>query len=469
MLVTYVFGPRLPASGRCITTKGELAKLAKGRAAAGRLRGRGVPGLLLEPPGPHLPPRRRADRSPPTRPTEHRRGPSRRLAARPERPRRPSRPPDDVHDDPPPSARRAPVPPPRRRQRRAATQHPLALAARPLPGRRWWSWPAPAGSRRSCSTSSCRRRRPLLQTSFVCAADVTEACGPDNAIATFSAEEDRVNVTPRRGARTSCSDAVLAAEDRDFFEHGGVDPVGIARAALQRHPGRRRPAGRLDHHPAVRQERLPDHRAHARPQDQGGGARGQARAGARQGARSSSATSTPSTSAGAPTASGAAARAYFGKDVGAARPRRGRLPGRLIRAPGGRRRRPRPRGGRPAAARTVLDAMARGGLHRPRPQRDAADAEPWVEGDTIVPRPRPPGPRRRSSGDEYRHRVLRRGRAPAARRASTARTRSTAAGCGSTRPSTSTCSGRRGTRSPPRSTSRTTPTPRSSPSTSTAT
>jgi ssDNA-binding Zn-finger/Zn-ribbon topoisomerase 1 len=32
VLVTYAFGSRLPASGRCITTKGELAKLAKGRA-----------------------------------------------------------------------------------------------------------------------------------------------------------------------------------------------------------------------------------------------------------------------------------------------------------------------------------------------------------------------------------------------------------------------------------------------------
>ncbi len=32
MLVTYAFGARLPASGRCITAKGELDKLAKGRA-----------------------------------------------------------------------------------------------------------------------------------------------------------------------------------------------------------------------------------------------------------------------------------------------------------------------------------------------------------------------------------------------------------------------------------------------------
>ncbi len=31
VLVTYAFGSRLPASGRCITAKGELAKLAEGR------------------------------------------------------------------------------------------------------------------------------------------------------------------------------------------------------------------------------------------------------------------------------------------------------------------------------------------------------------------------------------------------------------------------------------------------------
>ena len=31
VLVTYAFGDRLPSSGRCITAKGELTKLAKGR------------------------------------------------------------------------------------------------------------------------------------------------------------------------------------------------------------------------------------------------------------------------------------------------------------------------------------------------------------------------------------------------------------------------------------------------------
>jgi penicillin-binding protein 1A len=73
---------------------------------------------------------------------------------------------------------------------------------------------------------------PLLQTSFVCAADVTEACGPDNAIATFSAEEDRISV-PLEELPEVLTQAVLATEDRDFFEHGGIDPVGIGRALYQ--------------------------------------------------------------------------------------------------------------------------------------------------------------------------------------------------------------------------------------------
>jgi penicillin-binding protein 1A len=70
---------------------------------------------------------------------------------------------------------------------------------------------------------------PEEQTSFVCAADVTVDCGPDNAIASFSAEEDRINV-PLAQIPSVLVDAVLATEDRDFFQHGGVDPVGIARA-----------------------------------------------------------------------------------------------------------------------------------------------------------------------------------------------------------------------------------------------
>ena len=73
---------------------------------------------------------------------------------------------------------------------------------------------------------------PLLQTSFVCAADVAEACGPNNAIATFSAEEDRTNV-PLAELPEDLVHAVLATEDRDYYGHGGIDPLGIGRALYQ--------------------------------------------------------------------------------------------------------------------------------------------------------------------------------------------------------------------------------------------
>ena len=72
----------------------------------------------------------------------------------------------------------------------------------------------------------------LLQTTFLCAADVKEACGPDNAIATFSALEDRINV-PLEELPEVLVQAVLATEDRSFYGHGGVDPAGIARALYQ--------------------------------------------------------------------------------------------------------------------------------------------------------------------------------------------------------------------------------------------
>ena len=73
---------------------------------------------------------------------------------------------------------------------------------------------------------------PLLQSTFVCAAEVTEGCGPDNAIAKLAGEEDRVSV-PLEEIPQTFIDAVLAAEDRHFFSHNGIDPVGIARAVFR--------------------------------------------------------------------------------------------------------------------------------------------------------------------------------------------------------------------------------------------
>ena len=68
-----------------------------------------------------------------------------------------------------------------------------------------------------------------LQTTFICPAEVTTDCNQDNSIAQLSGGVDRVNVTYDR-LPPVLIDAVLAAEDRDFFDHGGVDPVGIGRA-----------------------------------------------------------------------------------------------------------------------------------------------------------------------------------------------------------------------------------------------
>ncbi|MEY2569894.1 MAG: penicillin-binding protein, partial [Acidimicrobiaceae bacterium] len=71
--------------------------------------------------------------------------------------------------------------------------------------------------------------RVQAQTSFVCAGDVTAGCNADNAMATFVGEQDRVNVKLAEVPQVLV-DAVLAAEDKTFFEHGGVDPLGVVRA-----------------------------------------------------------------------------------------------------------------------------------------------------------------------------------------------------------------------------------------------
>jgi penicillin-binding protein 1A len=68
------------------------------------------------------------------------------------------------------------------------------------------------------------------QTTFVCAADVQEGCNQDNSLVRLFGEQDRVDVTLDQVPQVLI-DAVIAAEDRDFFSHQGVDPIGIARAA----------------------------------------------------------------------------------------------------------------------------------------------------------------------------------------------------------------------------------------------
>jgi len=70
---------------------------------------------------------------------------------------------------------------------------------------------------------------PLLQTTFLCADDVTSGCNADNSLAQLSGGVDRVTVSYDQVPQVLV-DAVLSAEDRTYFKHGGVDPVGVARA-----------------------------------------------------------------------------------------------------------------------------------------------------------------------------------------------------------------------------------------------
>jgi len=70
---------------------------------------------------------------------------------------------------------------------------------------------------------------PLVQTTFLCPAGVTTGCDAASSIAQLSGGVDRTTVDAS-SIPPVLVDAVLAAEDRTYFEHGGVDPAGIVRA-----------------------------------------------------------------------------------------------------------------------------------------------------------------------------------------------------------------------------------------------
>lgn len=75
-------------------------------------------------------------------------------------------------------------------------------------------------------------KRPI-ETTFVCDATVPAGeCGFTNSIAHLSASEDRV-IVDYEDLPPVMVQAVLAAEDRNFFDHSGIDPVGIGRAFYQ--------------------------------------------------------------------------------------------------------------------------------------------------------------------------------------------------------------------------------------------
>ena len=70
---------------------------------------------------------------------------------------------------------------------------------------------------------------PQLQTTFMCSSDISSGCTADNSIAQLSGGVNRISVDWNE-IPPVVVDAVLSAEDRTFFEHGGVDPTGILRA-----------------------------------------------------------------------------------------------------------------------------------------------------------------------------------------------------------------------------------------------
>ena len=88
-------------------------------------------------------------------------------------------------------------------------------------------------------------------------------------------EANRINV-PLEDVPLDVQHAVLAAEDRDFYDHGGFSPHRHRSRDLEQ-PLRRRPAGRIDDHAAVREERVPDPGALVLAQGAGAAARGEAR------------------------------------------------------------------------------------------------------------------------------------------------------------------------------------------------
>ena len=176
------------------------------------------------------------------------------------------------------------------------------------PGRSGWpSWRRSiwAFRRSSASPAPSSTTRPPSPIPRRCARrSARPSCASSAATAPLLAERGSAEAyVPIDMLPQHLLDAVVATEDRRFYEHWGLDPVGLARAAfanLRVGPLR---AGRLDADPAARQEPVPQLGAHAHPQAGGAGAGAVAGGAARASATSSRSISTASTSAAAPTAS----------------------------------------------------------------------------------------------------------------------------------------------------------------------
>ncbi|MCP3989862.1 MAG: penicillin-binding protein [Actinomycetia bacterium] len=73
----------------------------------------------------------------------------------------------------------------------------------------------------------------IAQTSFICTAEVTNNCGPDNASAMLSTGGEDREIITFEDLPENLIQAVVATEDQSFFDHQGIDVRGITRAAYQ--------------------------------------------------------------------------------------------------------------------------------------------------------------------------------------------------------------------------------------------
>ena len=311
----------------------------------------------------------------------------------------------------------APRPSPRARKAPSRKPSTRRVPSRRPPGPRSGAASCGAGGGASSSSGCCSspRRRHRLR-----ARPDRAAPGPHPAADHASSAPPRspspsaaTRTTPRRGctpSRTgstspsrrcprSSSHAVLAAEDRDFFEHRGVDPIGIARAACQDiRGGGVQQGGSTITQQYVKLVYLTNERTITRKIKEAVLAIKLEQELSKE--EILERYLNPSTSGGAPTASAPRRAAYFGKDVSQLDLAEAAYLAGLIRAPeaADATRDPEEASRR---RRTVLDADARGGDASTRRPTTPPTPSRGSTGDTILR----PAPSARASatcgGDEY--------------------------------------------------------------------
>ena len=73
----------------------------------------------------------------------------------------------------------------------------------------------------------------LNETTYLCTSEVDFECGPETSAYQIAQDaEDRI-VVPYEEIPEVVIQAVIATEDKSYFDHQGVDPIGLSRAALQ--------------------------------------------------------------------------------------------------------------------------------------------------------------------------------------------------------------------------------------------